>query len=66
MTDKQKTIKIDDKDYNLKDLSEVARNQVLNLKATDAEIAAMERKLAIFKTARAAYANALKGELTKH
>lgn len=64
MTDAQK-IKIDGVDYALNELSEEARNQLLNLRATDQEIERRQVQLAIAQTARAAYANALAAALPK-
>lgn len=61
--DKTQTITIDGTEYNLADLSENARNQVMNLRVTDQEIAKLKQQLAIYQTARTAYANALKDEL---
>ena len=56
-------IVIDGKDYLLEDLSDVAKQQLGSLKATDAEIARLEAQLAMLKTARVAYARAAKEEL---
>lgn len=56
-------IVIDGKDYLLEDLSDVAKKQLSSLKATEAEIARLEAQLAMFKTARIAYARAAKEEL---
>jgi len=56
-------IVIDGKDYLLEDLSDVAKQQLGSLKATDAEIARLEAQLAMLKTARIAYARAAKEEL---
>lgn len=64
MTDEQKpTVTIDGAEYNVSDLSENAQNQVVNLRVTDAEIDKLKQQLAIYQTARTAYANALKAEL---
>jgi len=63
MADANQTITIDGTEYNLADLSENARNQVVNLRVTDAEIAKINQQLAIYQTARTAYANALSAEL---
>jgi hypothetical protein len=60
---KQDSIKIDDREFKLEDLSEQARAQINNLRATDMEIAQLQQKMAIAQTARTAYANALKSEL---
>lgn len=59
----EKTIKIDGKEYSLSGLSENARAQVNNLQVTDAEIRRMQTQLAIYQTARMAYAKVLKDEL---
>lgn len=67
MADEQKqTITIDGTEYNVDDLSEAARSQVVNLRVTDAEIEKLKQQLAIFQTARTAYANALQQELPNH
>ena len=60
-----KTITIDGKEHELSTLSENARAQVVNLRVTDAEIERIKAKLAIFQTARMAYAKTLKDELNK-
>jgi glycerate kinase len=66
MADKQtQTVTIDGTEYNVADLSENARNQVVNLRVTDAEIEKLKQQLAIFQTARTAYAKALSEELPK-
>ncbi|WP_394425041.1 hypothetical protein [Vreelandella stevensii] len=57
------TVTIDGRDYELADLSENARNQLVNLRVTDQEIQRLNQQLAIAQTARTAYANALKQEL---
>lgn len=59
------TITIDGKEYNAEELSDNARAQVTNLRVTDQEIERLKQQLAIFQTARTAYANALKAELSK-
>ena len=63
--EQQQTVTIDGTEYNVADLSENARNQVVNLRVTDAEIAKLNQQLAIFQTARTAYARALSDELPK-
>ena len=52
-------IKIDDKDYELDDLSEDARGQLLSLQFVDAELQRVNAQSAVLKTARVAYAKAL-------
>lgn len=59
----QQTLTIDGTDYNVADLTESAQNQVLNLRITDQEIEQLQRQLAIYQTARTAYARALSDEL---
>ena len=61
--EQQRTVTIDGTAYNLADLSENARQQLVNLRAADAEIQRLERQLALARTARSAYAQVLKQEL---
>ena len=56
-------IRIDDKEYDLDQLSADARAQLASLQATDNRIAELQRDLAIAQTARNAYAGALKSLL---
>ena len=56
-------ITIDDVEYDLDSLSDNARAQVVNLQATDQELARARSLVAILQTARMAYANALKALL---
>lgn len=66
MADQQtQTLTIDGTEYNVADLSENAQNQVVNLRVTDAEIEKLKQQLAIYQTARTAYARALGEELPK-
>lgn len=67
MAEKNETqvLTIDGTEYNVADLSENARNQVMNLRVTDQEISRLQKQLAIAQTARTAYANALNEELPK-
>lgn len=60
-----KTVTIDGTEYNTADLTESARNQVMNLRVTDQEIARLQQQLAIYQTARATYSRALAEELPK-
>lgn len=59
------SITIDGKEYDPALLSPSARAQVGNIRVVDDEIKKIEQKLAIYRTARAAYARALKDELDK-
>lgn len=56
-------ISIDGVNYKLENLSELLKNQIASLRATDSEIARQEAMLAMLKTARSAYARAIKLEL---
>ena len=59
----QQTVTIDGEQYKWADLSDTAKNQVMNLRVTDQEIQRLQQQLAIAQTARQTYANALAGEL---
>ncbi|MGO1344020.1 DUF6447 family protein [Chromohalobacter japonicus] len=59
----EQTVSIDGTEYNLADLSDSAKAQVTNLRVTDQEIARLQQQLAIYQTARKAYASALQQEL---
>jgi glycerate kinase len=63
--EKTQTITIDGTEYHLTDLSDNAKQQVANLRVTDAEIEKLKQQLAIYQTARTAYARALAEELPK-
>lgn len=60
-----KTVTLDGVDYLVKDLSEDAKRQIFNVRATDQEIARLNLQLAIAQTARASYAAALTQYLPK-
>lgn len=62
---KPQTITINGTPYEADKLSEGARNHVANLRVTDQEIERVKQQLAIYQTARAAYAQALSSELPK-
>jgi hypothetical protein len=53
-------ITIDNVDYDIDNLSELANQQLTMLKKTDQEIDQLNNQLAITQTARNIYANALK------
>lgn len=63
MADDKQTVKIDDNEYNVGDLSEDARQQIANLRVADQEIERLESQLALARTARNAYARALAEQL---
>ena len=54
------TIKIDNRDYELGTLSDEAKAQLQSLQFVDAELQRLQAQAAVFQTARAAYAKALK------
>lgn len=58
-----RTVAINGRDYAVDALSDVAKAQIANLRVVDAEIARLTRQVNIHKTARAAYARVLAGEL---
>jgi hypothetical protein len=60
-----KTWSIDDKVYNIADLSEAAKSQIVNLQVVDQEIVNLKQQLAIMQTARNAYGLALNTEIAE-
>ena len=58
-------INIDGKEYELSDLSNRAKEQVINLQFVDAQIQQLNNEWAVADTARIGYTNALKSELEK-
>ena len=65
VNEQKQTITIDGKAFDVADLSDSAKQQVANLQATDAEIEKLKQQMAIYQTARTAYARALAAELPK-
>ena len=59
------SIKINDKDYNIEDLSNEAKSYISQIQLIDSEIAPMKAKLAVFQTARDTYSSSLNAELEK-
>ena len=57
------TITIDNKDYELDNLSDEAKQQVVSLQFVQSEIKKLEAQLAVYQTASIAYSSALKGFL---
>ena len=57
------TIKIDDKEYTLDNLSENAKKQLASLQFVQNEIKRLEAQIAVYKTASIAYSKALKDDL---
>lgn len=65
MMDDEEEVTVDGVTFKVASLNEEARSQVNNLKFVDAEIAAMQAKLAVYTTARIAYENALRQALPR-
>jgi len=66
MSDEQEaTIRIDDVEYNLDDLSDEAKEQLISMRAAEQHLEALKAQMAMATTARNAYATALKEELAK-
>jgi len=57
------TIKIDDKEYEMDDLSQEVKAQIASLRYVEGELAKLNMKLAALQTAKLAYARALKASL---
>ncbi len=53
------TIKIDDKEYDLDQLSDEAKAQLASLQFVDSELQRLNNQAAVLQTARASYAKAL-------
>ena len=60
-----KKITIDNVEYNLSDLSENAKAQLMNIQFVDERIQQLNNEWAVADTARIGYTNALKAELAK-
>ena len=60
------TIKIDEKEYDLDQLSLDARNQLASIQYVDSELARLQAQIAAFQTARMAYAKTLNESLPTH
>lgn len=57
------TITIDNQNYELETLSDEAKNQLVSLQFVDAELQRLNAQIAVYQTARLAYADALKKAL---
>ena len=60
------TIKIDDKEYDIDQLSDEAKAQLLSLQFVDSELQRLNAQAAVLQTARAAYSKALNEALPPH
>lgn len=56
---------IDGKEYDTEQLSDAAKAQLTNIRLVDQKIGQLQQELAIYQTARNAYAQALQAELPK-
>ena len=65
MATKLDTVKVNDKEYKLADLSAEAKAQLTNLRVCDVELQRLKAQQAITETARTAYARALDAALPK-
>jgi hypothetical protein len=65
MDEEKKTWTINDKEYDLDDLSDTAKSQIVNIQVVDGEISRLNQQLAIMQTARNAYGKALDTEITE-
>lgn len=57
-------ITIDGVDYNTDNLSDSAKAQLVSLQFVQQELARLEAQIAVYRTAEAGYAKALKDELS--
>jgi len=64
-TPKKTTLKINDKEYNIADLSNEAKSYIAQIQLIDSKIMPMKAELAVFQTARDTYSNSLNAELEK-
>ncbi len=60
---KAEVVTIDGTEYKLDMLSDVAKQQLVNLQIADAQIMHLQQQLGLIQTARATYANTLKAAL---
>ena len=65
MSEEIKTWTINDKEYDLDDLSDAVKSQIVNLQVVDGEIVRLNQQLAIMQTARNAYAKVLDDEIAE-
>jgi len=62
-TDNRTSITIDGKEYEIASLSDTAKAELVNLQIVDRKIAESQQEMAILRTARNAYASALRAAL---
>jgi hypothetical protein len=61
----ERTITIDDVEYNLTELSEEAKAQVASIQFVESQLQQLNSEWAVSDTARIGYSNALRAELQK-
>ena len=59
------SITVDNKEYKVKDMTDDAKTQLLNIQFVDRQIQQLKNEWAVSDTARLGYMAALKGELVK-
>lgn len=57
-------VKIDDVEYDVADLSDLAKQQIGNIAMVDQQIKVLQQRLFVCKTAKSAYSAVLKNQLT--
>ena len=65
MDETNKTVRIDDVDYNIDELSEEAKKLITTLQFVDQQLNQLQNEFAVSDTARIGYLNALQKELPK-
>lgn len=65
MMDDEEEVTVDGVTYKVASLSEEAQTQVNNIKFVEAEMHAMQARLAVYTTAKIAYENALRQALPR-
>jgi hypothetical protein len=63
MSDLNNSINVDGIEYDLNNLSDTAKVQVINIRFTDEKILQLKNEIAVADTARLGYLTALKGDL---
>jgi len=64
-TPKNTTLKINDKEYNINDLSNEAKSYIAQIQLIDSKMMPMKAELAVYQTARDTYSSSLNAELEK-
>lgn len=65
MMEDEEEVTVDGVSYKVASLNEEARTQVNNIKFVEAEMAALQSRLAVYTTAKIAYENALRQALPR-